>query len=343
MDTNEFSGVRRISANLPYELIKGVDQLKKEWGLRSRGAVLERLLEDIFDKDQNHEEQILLDLSNDETPEEINDESKNELNEDKAIVLVGNNNILIKDKYDNQNLSKDKNFIKKNVNQSTGIDLPGFVSSKTRKIRSSLNPNKSVKNDLNTSIFTIKESDILNSILRAKEHWFSLYGQRPNQNVIEASMIWLARDIWPHVDGSENIPFTWSAANTIITEYCPSWNFKEYSFELVIVFAGILEDPFSSSNLEKRVPTIIRRFVNKFKRLQNVTSFQTIESTMTVIGALKLLGLPTHAGSSLTLSTIRDGYKTKALENHPDAGGSTELMRKLNEAYQLLKDLYKEK
>ena len=30
-----------------------------------------------------------------------------------------------------------------------------------------------------------------------------------------------------------------------------------------------------------------------------------------------------------------------ALETHPDAGGSTDQMRKLNEAYQLLKNLYR--
>ena len=62
---------------------------------------------------------------------------------------------------------------------------------------------------------------------------------------------------------------------------------------------------------------------------------------MTVHGALKLLGLPTNAGLSITLLRIREAYKIKALSVHPDAGGSTESMRKVNEAYQLLKDLYK--
>ena len=33
--------------------------------------------------------------------------------------------------------------------------------------------------------------------------------------------------------------------------------------------------------------------------------------------------------------------KSIALETHPDAGGSTDQMRKLNEAYQLLKNLYR--
>ncbi len=63
---------------------------------------------------------------------------------------------------------------------------------------------------------------------------------------------------------------------------------------------------------------------------------------MTVHGALKLLDLPTTAGASLTLKRVRDAYKIKALEAHPDSGGSTDSMRRVNEAYQLLKDLYKE-
>ena len=39
---------------------------------------------------------------------------------------------------------------------------------------------------------------------------------------------------------------------------------------------------------------------------------------------------------------IRDSYKSKALTLHPDAGGSTDAMRRLNEAYQLLKELYRQ-
>ena len=45
----EYKDVKRISIDLPIELIDGVDRLRKEWGLRRRGAVLERLLEEIFD------------------------------------------------------------------------------------------------------------------------------------------------------------------------------------------------------------------------------------------------------------------------------------------------------
>ena len=82
---------------------------------------------------------------------------------------------------------------------------------------------------------------------------------------------------------------------------------------------------------------LIRRFVSRFKRSRKVTSFETLESTMTPHGALKQLELPTQAGQSRTLRSIRDAYKRKALI-HPDSGGSTDAMRRLNEAYQMLKE-----
>ena len=56
---------------------------------------------------------------------------------------------------------------------------------------------------------------------------------------------------------------------------------------------------------------------------------------------LKLLGLSTQAGASVTLTAIREAYKTKAREAHPDSGGSTDSMRRLNEAYRLLRELYR--
>ena len=134
----------------------------------------------------------------------------------------------------------------------------------------------------------------------ALNHWLTLYGNSPKDNVVEAAMLWLARDIWPNLDCSDQYSFTWSIANSLMTDYCPTWESKKPSLERIIVIAGVLEDPFASSNLKIRIPTLIRRFVNRFKKNRNVTSFQTLESTMTVHGALKLLDLPTTAGSSLT-------------------------------------------
>ena len=336
--------VKRISIDLPIDLVAGVDRLRKEWGLRARGQVLERLLEVILSNDLDEEinDNKQLNFNHKTNPDFSNDKNgiNNIHNEEKALVIVGNKNIEIKNVAVNDVKAKDVQSNKQD-SVSTGIELPGFIRKQTTNLKRSLSKDKTTKNMEDTSITTIGIDDLLKAKDAAEKHWIYLYGQKPTESVIEASMIWLARDIWPNVDGTENIPFTWNAACKMLNSYCSDWKIDSVTFDDVVILAGALEDPFSAKNLRSRIPTLIRRFVNKFKRSQNVTSFQTLESTMTVHGALKLLGLPTKAGSSLTLSFIRDAYKAKALSNHPDAGGSNETMRKLNEAYQLLKDLYK--
>jgi len=335
--------VKRISIDLPIDLVAGVDRLRKEWGFRARGLVFERLLEVILsnDLDDNIIENKQLDFNHNRNHESSSAQNGIDISnqEEKALVIVGNKNIEIKNVAVNDVKAKDVHS-NKQYGVSTGIELPGFIRKQTTNLKRSLSKDKTFKNLEDTSITTIDIDDLLKAKDAAEKHWIYLYGQKPTENVIEASMIWLARDIWPNVDGTESIPFTWNAACKMLNSYCSEWKIDSVTFDDVVILAGALEDPFSAKNLRSRIPTLIRRFVNKFKRSQNVTSFQTLESTMTVHGALKLLGLPTKAGSSLTLSFIRDTYKEKALSNHPDAGGTNETMRKLNEAYQLLKDLY---
>ena len=344
MAEGEVKEVKRISIDLPIDLVDGVDRLRKEWGLRARGLVFERLLELILPKDLDGEkidnEQLDFNHNSNHDSSTSQNRKDNSNQEEKALVLVGTNNIKIKNLAFNDVKANDDQSNKKDT-VSTGIELPGFIRKQTTNLKRSLSKDKTFKNMEDTSITTIDIDDLLKAKDAAEKHWIYLYGQKPTESVIEASMIWLARDIWPNVDGTENIPFTWNAACKMLNSYCSDWKIDSVTFDDVVILAGALEDPFSAKNLRSRIPTLIRRFVNKFKRSQNVTSFQTLESTMTVHGALKLLGLPTKAGSSLTLSFIRDAYKEKALSNHPDAGGSNETMRKLNEAYQLLKDLYK--
>ena len=340
----EEKDVKRISIDLPIELIEGVDRLRKEWGLRRRGLVFERLLEVILSNDLEEDitDNQQLEFHQNVKPDLVtqNYEVDDNKTEEKAIVIVGDKNIEIKNVSVLEN-GQENNSKNQKDQITSGIELPGFIRKQTTNLKRSLSKNQSIKNMEDTSITTIDINDLLEAKDDAEKHWIYIYGQKPTDNVLEASMIWLARDIWPNVDGTENIPFTWNAACKMLNSYCKDWQNENLTFDLVIILAGALEDPFSTKNLKSRIPTLIRRFVNKFKRSNNVTSFQTLESTMTIHGALKLLGLPTKAGSSLTLSFIRDAYKDKALSNHPDAGGSNESMRKLNEAYQLLKDLYK--
>jgi hypothetical protein len=110
-----------------------------------------------------------------------------------------------------------------------------------------------------------------------------------------------------------------------------------------MVVAGVLEDPYSAATLPLRIPTLIRRFVHRFRRRRSGSSFQTLEHTMTLQRALRLLQLPTDPGQRVTLGQIREAYRLMALTHHPDSGGSVEAMRRLNEAYQLLKELYRKR
>jgi len=46
----ENSNTKRISIDLPEELISRFDQLRKEWGFRARGPVIEKILKNFFKK-----------------------------------------------------------------------------------------------------------------------------------------------------------------------------------------------------------------------------------------------------------------------------------------------------
>jgi hypothetical protein len=208
-------------------------------------------------------------------------------------------------------------------------------------MRRSLHPNPADLRSRLEPLPNVSAGLLDRALNRAKQHWHELYGQDATEAVLEAAMLWIAQDVWPQSDQSEGRPFTWTLACDLIRLVAPDWPQGPASFERVMVMAGILEDPFSCSTLEIRLPTLIRRFVHRFRRRRSGTSFQTLEHTMTLHGALKLLQLPTDPGQRLTLPQIREAYREMALDHHPDAGGSEEAMRRLNEAYQLLKELYR--
>jgi hypothetical protein len=222
-----------------------------------------------------------------------------------------------------------------------GIDLPGFVRRRSDQLRRSLHPRSRTQAPPSDPLPTVAADRLEQALARATGHWVELYGSEPHEAVLEASMIWLAQDIWPQSDQCEGRPFSWSLVQQVMTELSPSWPIAPASFARVMVAAGILEDPFSVSTLDVRIPTLIRRFVHRFRRRRPGASFQTLEHTMTLHGALRLLQLPTTPGQRLTLPQIRESYREMALAHHPDAGGSEEAMRRLNEAYQLLKELYR--
>lgn len=342
----EVDGKRRISVELPDHLVRWVDSLKEEWGLRARGDCLSRLLEELLPGDPDQTETEVHDEPVRVATKEPNDsEPSPPYRDDCALVLISEKGVGLQAPpgqdpsfagFSNSGFSRD---------EKPGIDLPGFVRRSTTQLRNSLQQRtqETDRSDETLLLPPIGPGDLQACAEEALQHWLNLYGQAPGPTVLEAAMLWLARDIWPSAEGSEGRTFTWSQAARQIDQRCEGWVNASPSFGQVMVVAGVLEDPFATTDLIHRMPTLIRRFVNRFKRSRRTTSFEALQSTMTVHGALKLLGLPTQAGASLTLRAIRDAYKQRAMETHPDAGGSTDAMRRLNEAYQMLRELYRQK
>ena len=350
---------RRITLELPDHLVDRIDELKKEWCIRSRGDCLTRLLEEIWTDEAELNTNIddLLESGSVQDPLITSDPTivdaigsttnhhpaKPSYNEDRAIVLVSRSGDS-KEQDTTTLLSSESSQPRESQSKSRGIDLPGFVRGRTQAIRTSLQQPEVPEEQRDSPFVPVVSFDHLTACCaKAIDHWTNLYGSMPGATVLEAVMLWMARDIWPQLDGSEGRTFTWSQVNQSMRDVCADWSVQSPKFEHVIVAAAVLEDPFAAGSVEDRIPTLIRRFVNRFKRSRRVTSFETLESTMTLHGALRLLELPTQAGASLTLRSIRDAYKRKAIEAHPDAGGSTDGMRRLNEAYQMLRELYRDK
>ena len=337
MNIPENSNTKRISIDLPEELISKFDQLRKEWGFRSRGPVIEKLITELLKEDEflpkNKQQEIDFSDNNNNINENYN------IDENTALVLIKTD---IKEDIKESDL---KSIVSNNdeckEKAKLDISLPNFVEKKVKNLRRSINSEKLKEKINDIQINTIKENELIKCRIELISHWKTLYGSVPNDHVVEASMDWFGRDIWPNLDGTENLPFTWSAANKLMSELCPYWVKKNPTLEIVLLMIGVLEDPFATSDLINRIPTLVRRFVSRFKRNNRSNSLEALDSTMTVHGALKILNLSTAAGSAHTLRKIREAYKLKALETHPDAGGSTDQMRKLNEAYQLLKNLYR--
>ena len=336
MSITENSNTKRISIDLPEELISRFDQLRKEWGFRARGPVIEKLLTELLQEEDllPKNEQQTLDYNE---KENINDFSN--FDENSALVLIKSD----KEEKINKEVEEKNVLDKKEVKEkpNLNINLPNFVGKKVKNLRRSINIEKTKQKINDIQISPIKESDLIKCRIEIISHWKNLYGTIPNEQIIEASMDWFCIDIWPNIEGTEQLPFTWSAANKLMSELCPFWKKQNPSLELVLLIIGVLEDPFATTDLSNRVPTLVRRFISRFKRKNKGNSFEALDSTMTVHGALKLLKLSTAAGSAHTLNKIREAYKIKALETHPDSGGSTDEMRKLNDAYQLLKSLYR--
>jgi len=305
---------RRVSLELREDTIERLDALRKQWSLRSRGAAIQRLLDDLLqDLPTEHD----VESEQDPQPED---------HLQGAIVLVSSTNETPEPEPEER---------------STGINLPGFVSRRTTKLKRSLKEPVVSEAQASGERFEVMDDQQLSaSIAAVQNQWMSLYGSEPSAAVLEAAMNWLGQDIWPSADASEGQSFTWNAVQQVMLGFCPSWEIREASVDRVVVAAGVLEDPFGAASLPMRVPSLVGRMTQRLRRRRRGSPFLDLQSTMSTQGSLKLLGLSTAPGFKLSLSDIREAYRQKALACHPDAGGSAEDMRRLNEAYQLLKQRY---
>jgi hypothetical protein len=331
---------RRFTLELSLEKLAHIDALKKEWGLRNRGDVLERLLEELF---ASGDEGLLAASPVAASAPDVPQREDDSLDDNAALVLVGVGEGAMEGWRAELESFATPEELPGAKARGKGIDLPGFVRQRSQQLRRSLQTKR--ERDPSQAALApypqLSEALLLQSLETAATHWSNLFGQPPNAAVVEAAMSWLAQDIWPHADLCEGRLFTWSQAMGLMADLGSHWGDSSPSLEKIIVTAGVLEDPFSAETLPLRIPTLMHRFVHRFRRRQRGTSFQTLESTMTLHGALRQLQLPTDPGQRVTLTQIRDAYREMALKHHPDSGGSLDTMRRLNEAYQLLKELYR--
>ena len=269
---------------------------------------------------------------------------ESEADDDAAIVLIGTSKISKRDPKRVSSEKSDQRVMRTGSAVGVGIQLPGFVRRQARAVKRSLAEQVAPAGDeRNAGLALIPAEALQEALVRAQQHWLEIYGTPPSDAAQDAALTWLARDLWPQSDHSDGRPFSWGLAQKVLLSFAPSWTVGEPSLDRVITAAGILEDPFGASSLAVRVPTLITRFVQRQRSKQKrSTSFEAIDQSMTMHGALRLLQLPTIADRPYTLKEIREAYREQAQNHHPDAGGSADAMRRLNEAYQFLKERYRQ-
>lgn len=115
--------------------------------------------------------------------------------------------------------------IPKGKPRGKGIDLPGFVRRRSQQLKQSLQVEGSSEPSQATMAPgpQLAENLLQKSLETAQAHWLNLFGQPPNDAVVEAAMSWLSQDIWPHADLCEGRLFTWSAVGRLMHDLAPAW------------------------------------------------------------------------------------------------------------------------
>ena len=324
---------RRISVELSDALLKRIDGLKRDWGHRSRGPVVEQLLLMVLGQEVDRLDGDGLEADGADT-----DLGANEPAEASALVAVSIAALEAPAPLADAGADDDPPWPAETAASRSGggIDLPGFVRRRSREVRQSLVVEGA--DALAGERPAVISADQLQACLGAvRDHWLELYGQTPQQAVVDGAVQWLSHDIWPAAEASGGQPFHWGALERVLEGLAPAWISGPPSLERVLVAAGLLEDPFGAATLRLRIPSLVGRLVQRLRRRRRGSPFLDLGSTLTIQGSLRLLQLPTDPDYVLTLHQIREAYRQLALAHHPDTGGDPEAMRRLNEAYQLLK------
>ena len=180
MKASEDNSRRRITVELPNHLIARLDELKREWGLRARGDLLVRLLEELFtpqENDQDDQQCGELYQINEQAPLENVDSGSlsrslpTEYDETKALVLIGRG----ANDRGRPGVKPEGNKVESSyevkTTHSVGIDLPGFVRKQTDNLRESLGKNKSGENSRDLPLVTtVAETDVIESLNAANRH-----------------------------------------------------------------------------------------------------------------------------------------------------------------------------
>ena len=156
MNIPENSNTKRISIDLPEELISRFDQLRKEWGFRARGPVIEKILRELLQEDdllpKNQQQEI------DFNEKKNNNENLN-IDENTALVLIKTDikkeikETALKTIVSNNNECKEK--------AKLDISLPNFVEKKVNNLRRSINSEKLKENINDIQFSTIKENELI--------------------------------------------------------------------------------------------------------------------------------------------------------------------------------------
>ena len=212
---------RRFSLELSVDLLDKIDGLKAELGLRSRGDLVERLLGDLFRSDDDGADS-LDDSASADPDQDSAAHSPDTFNEQGALVLVtrGVGGTLTLDLEDSDIDWAEAGRATMPPPRSSGIDLPGFVRRQSDQLKRSLHPRRP---DVQATVEPLPQVGgelIAQALMRARTHWVELYGNDANDAVLEAAMVWIAQDIWPQSDQSDNRPFTWSLACDVVATTC---------------------------------------------------------------------------------------------------------------------------